>query len=70
MGGDLKDIWKVIVAAGIITLMSVCIVAVIASKIKETKDPLEDIDFTEGVSSINYNNNELKGFYISNEFIA
>lgn len=70
MGGDLKDIWKVIIAVGMIGLLTYNVVKIIATKIKDTKEPLESIDFTEGTASIDNINNELNGFYISNEFIA
>lgn len=61
MGGSLKDIWKILTEVGLIILFGTCVVAGIVVKIKNSKEPIENVDFTEGTASIRMIENLPKG---------
>lgn len=50
MESDLKKVFYVLVAIGMIGVVSVCIVKPIATKVKAQQTPIENVSFTEGVT--------------------
>ena len=50
MGSDLKKLFWIVVAIGVIGIFSVYVVAPAVTKTKAQKTAIEDIDFTEGTA--------------------